>query len=737
MLAESPFIALVSLLAARALMAEPFAFAQLNFLQGISSDSGPTHILLTYLDALLLVIATLAAFQSPPRWVRQPWLLGAMLALLAAVVVSTLAANDQRVALNAGASLFATVLAGLTLHERVDSRARRNVIIAALVAIALTHATKSVMQWSFEFSDTIAYWNEVTKPAWLAQGMSPDDPAIVNYERRLHAQEPFGHLAHPNVAAAVMLMGVLPLAGLALGLMRSAKRDPKPAVLAIGLFALGALAIGLTGSIGGIGALLVGLVLLAGGGGALRGDLARSPLRWLLAGAALYVSIMAAIAVVGLVRGTLPHPSLAFRWTYWMVAVQSWLEHPLTGLGRENFIAAFMRLKPAAFTEEVRNPHNLWISLLVELGPLGLVAGVILIMSAAWVVLRGAARALTRDEVEAAGMHQQPMPPVIALSAITACGMLLANYIFARPTILWATDVVLPYTAVFGLTLYLLNADRSADAWLRLGALAALAGALLLALVGFAAAAPAGLAMLSLLSASQQVRTDDAPPRVSRLQRTLTPVALAVLTVVHCYAVAWRTTAESRDVDRAIAVLTSMARANQRSDWRWTATTLDADGPQRVAGAALQLGANAGDARVRDALLDAATSAAQAAKAINPNDVAHARMLARIAEIRAGLAERRGDAAAALEWLRNAAGHWREARRLYPTEPRIQLNAGLALAKLYELSGDDEDRARARACLDRALAIDATRPSENAAKLSEAELMRIRAALDQLRPTGA
>jgi hypothetical protein len=85
------------------------------------------------------------------------------------------------------------------------------------------------------------------------------------------------------------------------------------------------------------------------------------------------------------------------RYEYWKVAVDEFLDHPVTGLGSGGFRSAWLRERP--IPEGVRDTHSLELEIASELGLVGLVAFGLLVGG----VIVAAGRALSRRPAAAAG----------------------------------------------------------------------------------------------------------------------------------------------------------------------------------------------------------------------------------------------------------------------------------------------------------------------------------------------
>jgi O-antigen ligase len=373
------FAVLAGVLCARPLISESFARASLSFLP-VATPGGTSPATTVWLDVILLV-ATVLIWIRHWRHLPGPLVVAALGLLLAAVVVSVTVAGDKRQAANAGAHLFVMALAATALVRVLRARWMVHVLLAALLASGFTNATKCLMQRSYEFDASLEQWQQ-QKAALAADGVDVEAPDIVNYERRLRSGEAFGYLFHPNVTASCLMMCSLIAVGILIGVLRKPglKTDQRIAAtlivgllvvrLVTGVWSTGSMGAGVAGGVAGLALLSLGLT---------RQWVAKHARRVFALLALAYVGVMAIGAGYGILKGTLPHTSLAFRWQYWQAAARAYADEPLTGIGRENFRAAYLLHKVPESTEEVSNPHDLWLTLLVELGPLGLIAGALLI----------------------------------------------------------------------------------------------------------------------------------------------------------------------------------------------------------------------------------------------------------------------------------------------------------------------------------------------------------------------
>ena len=749
------FYVLVALLCARPLISETFERVELAFLAPVVGSGGPTPATTAWLDSLLLAAAVTVLARR-----RGPWPGGAPVAtatvlLGAALVLSVASAGDKRAALNAGASLLIGVLAGLALIRVMSARWMVHVLIAALLASNCTNAVKCLTQRAYEFEDTLSYWEE-QKPGLAARGFNLDDSGIVNFERRLRSAEAYGYLSHPNVAASCLMMGLLVAGGLLGAALFGTRPRPGANALAAGIAGaaicvLLASGLWLTGSSGAI---------LATGGGAALLILFGLARRWIAAHAGhvtallagTYLALMAAGVGYGLKSGTLPHSSLAFRWHYWTAAAKTLPEAPLTGIGRENFAPAFMRHKSPESPEEVRNPHNLWLALLVELGPLGLAGGVLL----AGACVFGALRRLRQTEEQA----EPPGTLSTRRLAPAAVGVLLVQALFsgeqlsnAGVALLWAVILVTTWIVTFMLSAWVIRTGAACHAraeWLVAGLGAAILAALAHNLIGFSLLTPAGLSTFAVCAAAAiALRAGHTPTRApaglpagAAARGRLWPVpALIGIVVVaaHVVVVTVPTTRTQRALDRmrmalsggqSAAVLEARQRALAADSW-------DAAAARTVAAGVLQtaMSPELSDAR-RLELLHLAREYALTARARHERISSVHRLLATTAEALSATYIDLGRPAEALKALHETTKHWDEAVALYPTNPRTRISAGTAWFRLWQQTEAPEAGDKAGAHLLEALTIDDQREPEEVRRLRADERESIHRMLKELQEAG-
>ncbi len=333
--------------------------------------------------------------------------LGLMLAILGLALGSTFHAANRFNALigtvDLAASLGAAWIVLLVCHERLLGDRGRQAIIAALVAILMLGVAKGLMQYFWEFPDTLQMVQKNPDQELRKNGIDPEDfTQKTLFMARLKSAEVSGYTMS-NVFATQMIAYVALLAGLAVAGLVMLKPPPAPqgksrgrhaleparsgggdggvqiplhvlALGAVGLLLLVGLAIlPLTDSKGGCAAaaLAVGAVVV---GGFLRKQVERRRKLLLAALALAAVLLPAAVLGYGLTHHGLPSKSLLFRWQYWTGAAPMIQGHPVWGVGFNNFGDYYLRFKLPSAPEDVKDPHSFFVRLAAEMGLPGTLA---------------------------------------------------------------------------------------------------------------------------------------------------------------------------------------------------------------------------------------------------------------------------------------------------------------------------------------------------------------------------
>ncbi len=723
------FYVLLGIVCARPLISESFERLAISFLPRTSGGTTPAWT--TWLDSLTLIASAAILVRGWRRQRGGGWVLASLGGLMFAVALSVSAAGEQRPALNAGFSLLVAVLAGAALVQVMRAPWMPRLLLAATLAGGATMATKCALWKAYEHHDTMAAWAEY-KPQLEAAGHDLSAPTVINFERRLQSGEAIGYQSHPNVTGSFLMMWLLTAAGVCaawLAAGRAAVRVDRSAALLFGAALMLLLGIGLwyTRSLGAFVALAGGLLLLIALG-FLRLRIAQRPGRALALLVGVYLAVIAAGTTYGVVHGTFRHPSLAFRWQYWTAGAQAFLDAPLTGVGRLNFGDAYLRHKAAVSPEEVRDPHNLWLSLLVELGPLGLAAGSILLFGSITAVFR-------RMNGQTDGGAAQP---AVSFSHVIAAMLVvpLTHFTFSgrvegsATVLLWAFEFAAVWLVCFAVITRLVDLlpdSNAARGWLLAGIAGALLAALIHGLIDFALLTVGGLYLfVTLVAAGIAFR----PPPVAQPaphRKWLVAAAAILLVFFQLMGVTLPTMRTEFWLQQLRLIAFSPPGFAGRDDIRALerrvlgSDPLDAEAARQVAGWAMLIGAGESGAQERLKLLKQAEELGLLALERNPHSRAAEARLGKLYEDmqEAYLLALLPDEAS--EALHQSALHWHRAVELYPTDPRTRISAGKVWLEWSQESDDPQAREIAAEHFNAALEIDDSRPPGEVMRLRPAE----------------
>ncbi len=290
--------------------------------------------------------------------------------LLLGLAASTFGANlwpAEKVLVNwaTNAVVFLAVFA-LASKGQIGSDAVRRTVAAAILATAALVALYGIWQHLVGLN----MLRETLKETAVGQSLMKTPGAF----GRAHSSEIFSTFVYPNALAGYLGL-VLPLAA-GTALAARAAHEMASGMLAWGLAAVLGITLVLTGSMGGWVAAIAGLAVF---GLVLRG-------RWLLetvrarlpespknrrivlgAGAAVLLAI---VLVAGAV--VMRTASMKMRVEYWRAGASMLASKPM-GVGLGNFADHYTRHKTTAGTE-VREPHNVYLGLAAEAGPVVVIA---------------------------------------------------------------------------------------------------------------------------------------------------------------------------------------------------------------------------------------------------------------------------------------------------------------------------------------------------------------------------
>ncbi|MBN1489109.1 MAG: O-antigen ligase family protein [Phycisphaerae bacterium] len=415
------FFLVLLVVGVRPLVSETYDSAIPAIVQVLNLPAGPGPVFTLTLGSLLLLAAVLTAFgrcwcQSGARY-RPTGLAAGMVLLTMGMLISLFVASNRRVALTASSDWLIALSMCVLLVQLLRRPWQVRLTLCILLASAATFAIQCVMQRVVEFPETIASY-EASKPEfWEAQGVGPDEPLVRLYERRLYGQEATGFFPLSNVAGSYLMLSAWLAAALAIG--KLSRRNPEDDEARRFRVVFGLIAAALAVA-------LFGCVLLTGSKGALLagGLTAAVGLPWLWATRRLawksrlvlgWIMILGvAGAVVLYARQAPPASSMGFRWDYWRTTTNLLKDYFWTGVGAENFGTFYLQYKPITSPEEIRDPHNVFLTGFAQWGIFGAAAMGALVV--------GAGRRLAQpikastQPTNDAGLHKGTIGRAVALA---------------------------------------------------------------------------------------------------------------------------------------------------------------------------------------------------------------------------------------------------------------------------------------------------------------------------------
>jgi O-antigen ligase len=368
------FFLLLVIAGVRPLVGETYESAMPPIVPLGTTPTGPGPVFPLTMGSLVLVTAALTVIgwlrhHEPVRRRFSGLLIGGLLIAIG-MVVSLFVASNRRLALNASSDWLLMIVSCALLVWLLRHPWQVRLLLCVLIATAAAFAVQCLLQRFVEYRDMIAEYEAHKTEFWQSQNVLPEDPKVQLYERRLHARDASGYFPHSNVAGSLLLLGAWAAAALAVAKLRGPANVFRfgfgvlTAVLAVLLFA----SILLTGS---RGAVLAGILTAALVPGWLWittrvkwGWRGRLLLGWL-------VVLATAAAVVLYARVSPSRSSMGFRWDYWRNTTGLLRDYFWTGVGAQNFDRFYLQYKPITDPEEIRDPHNFFLTAFAQWGVTG------------------------------------------------------------------------------------------------------------------------------------------------------------------------------------------------------------------------------------------------------------------------------------------------------------------------------------------------------------------------------
>jgi len=422
-------------------------FATNASFDGVAGLPGPVAVLGIGLAFWLMPILLVASWVAEGRArLIHPWLALPVGLFIVGAAVSTALAADKSSALVRAAEMTGLWAGAWALAESLRSDGERRFLLAVLVAAAVAAAVVGIHQQAWGLPHAWQYFQEHREEVLGRQGIIPGSYAEKAFVGRFTGGVQAG-LGHPNVLAAFLVLGLFVAAGLAKEKWSEVATRGARGLAVMLAVAAGSCAAGLalTQSRGGILAALVGLWWLGVAWRVkCRGRRIALYLLPLVAGAA-------ALAVAAAVGGpTIENAlmSLRYRLDYWQATAQVLLRHGLAGVGLDNFGLYYTEFKLPTAPEEIRDPHNLVLSMWSNLGLAGLaaLAGLVAVAVGSWVRKGGFEIESVADAPAApapASPQHESLLALLAPTVVIAFVWLLALGIAERHMVDWLTAVLI------------------------------------------------------------------------------------------------------------------------------------------------------------------------------------------------------------------------------------------------------------------------------------------------------
>ena len=358
--------------------------------EGVSwvGDGQPFNLITIGLGSVVLLLATIEG-----GFVRRANLADASVAAL--VVLSIVAAQysaqyrTPRVSVNMMFEWIALGFIFYMVRQLVRTPRESRALIAVMLSLAMTMTAYGFFQVAISLPATRAAYAENPDEVLQASGQwfPPDTPEREQFEKRLQSNEPLATFALTNSLAGFLLPWFVIATGIFLGTIGArfasgGERDGRRRIVAVAqllaavlcIVAMGACLV-LTKSRSAYVAAACGLLLLP----MLNADLRRAMLtrRVLVAGAVVLILLLvAAVLLGGLDREVLTeaNKSLGYRFEYWEATLKMIGRYPWLGVGPGNFQDFYTRFKLPQASEEIRDPHNLFLEVWATMGTFALVA---------------------------------------------------------------------------------------------------------------------------------------------------------------------------------------------------------------------------------------------------------------------------------------------------------------------------------------------------------------------------
>ena len=313
-----------------------------------------------------------------------------LILLVIASCISCLAASNSRAAITNTVIFIAPVVMAILLIQILDCDLKIKLTLAVIAAAGFLNAFQSADQYFKGNDEVIELYKQNPQQILNYYGIEPGSIDQFMLEHRLLSKNIVGYFTTSNSSGSFLILAFFAAGLLLIEKIRNRKLPDADDrfIFSCGIVVLVILiSLFLTRSKGAIAAFILAVLLFA--------------LLWLF-GKHLYIQrrkifiiailLTAIVAVTSLFLSLSNRPlpggnSMLIRQQYWQAAVQAYKNNPLTGIGAGNFADFYFRYKLPQSLETISDSHNFILSILLQYGPLGLIAFLVIIFIPIWRII--------------------------------------------------------------------------------------------------------------------------------------------------------------------------------------------------------------------------------------------------------------------------------------------------------------------------------------------------------------
>ena len=404
-----------------------------------------------------------------------------------AAVVSGFAAADKRQGITNIVVLVSPLLCAILMVQLLDTPAKVRLVLTVIAALGVLSAYQGFEQFFTTNQATIEQYQQNQQSMLEQFGIEPNSIGQFLFEHRLNSKNVSAFFTTRNSAGSFFLLCFFAACALLFEKFQKPQRNLSSVLhflrnlIPAAVILAGLLLTRSKGAMSGLLFALVTFILLIRYGAWLK-----QHRRFILV--LIILSVLAGTLFIcgfGMKYGRLPGgSSMLVRWQYWQASAKMFASHPLAGVGPGNFAYFYPNYKTAAAMENISDPHNFPLSLLVQYGPLGLAGFLLMIFIPLRLVPRSSSlvHRVTSHESRATGYSLASCVLILWVCLLLARRILVIPdaYMDRLDVILYiAVRFYIPPVVVFSVSFLLLAKIRNSTIDIRNYSVAALFCALI------------------------------------------------------------------------------------------------------------------------------------------------------------------------------------------------------------------------------------------------------------------